>query len=100
MLERINSKYNYNYASFRGGISKIDVERMRQSSKSSAKSKKAKNAQSNVADSDQCYIAAVVLEKIKPQFDFLDNNLKGACSKVDAMEGKVRGQVESVLVMF
>lgn len=100
LVEGINCKYNYNYDSFLGGMSKIDVECMRQSSKASAKSKKSKHSQSNVEGSDFSYIAAIMLDKIKPQFTFLENNQKGACSRMDEIEGKVLREVESVLDKF
>ena len=78
----------------------IDVEYMRQFCKGSSKSKKANNLQNNVERNDPSYVAATVIEKMKPRLDLLEKNQNAASSTLVEMEGRVVRQVESVLVKF
>ncbi|KAG5375664.1 hypothetical protein IGI04_040260 [Brassica rapa subsp. trilocularis] len=100
LVEGIKGNINYNYSSFEGGMRQIDVECMRQSSKGSSKSKKANNLHNNVERIDPSYVAATVIEKMKPRLDLLEKNQNAASSTLVEMEGRVVRQVESVLVKF
>ena len=76
------------------------MEYMRQFCKGSSKSKKANNLQNNVERNDPSYVAATVIEKMKPRLDLLEKNQNVASSTLVEMEGRVVRQVESVLVKF
>ncbi|KAG2323406.1 hypothetical protein Bca52824_016619 [Brassica carinata] len=81
MLARITRDYPFNNSSFRGGVRKIDVDRMR------------------VFYVEPGYITARVIEKIKPQFDLIENNLKVTSSRVAAIEGNVKQMITSIKEM-
>ncbi|WZY94294.1 hypothetical protein YC2023_066623 [Brassica napus] len=76
---------------------KIDVVHMREKVKSSAKCKRAKKVITTSAEAENSVIVDLVLEKIKPQIDVLESNIKIGSSRVDAIEGGVRKQVETLL---
>ncbi|KAJ0245552.1 Ulp1 protease family [Hirschfeldia incana] len=100
LVDGIRRKTPYTYDSFQGGLKHVDVVCMRHSSKRSGKSKKSYVPMSNGECSDASYIAAIVIEKIQPQFDYLDKYVKGACSTMAEMEGSILTKVESVLSKF
>ncbi|KAF3487196.1 hypothetical protein F2Q69_00055774 [Brassica cretica] len=80
MLHRLNSNSNFTTSNFRGGIRKHDVDRMRESCKSTSKAKKAKNVGCTSHDLDPCSIASLVIDKIEPQFDVMETNIKDMVS--------------------
>nr|VDC71595.1 unnamed protein product [Brassica rapa] len=92
--------YQFNNLCFRGGLRKIDVVHMREKVKSSAKCKRAKKVITTSAEAENSVIVDLVLEKIKPQIDVLESNIKIGSSRVDAIEGGVRKQVETLLGKF
>lgn len=100
MFARIERCYPFNVSSFRGGLTQLEVSSMRDFGSSSVKSKRGKKDNSNVQVLQPGYITSLVMEKIKPQFQDLENNLKVTSSRVAAMEGNVVAQVESLFGKF
>ncbi|CAG7910175.1 unnamed protein product [Brassica rapa] len=100
LVEAIRRNYQFNNSCFRGGIRKIDVVHMREKVKSSAKCKRAKKGITTSSEAENSVIVDLVLDKIKPQIDVLESNIKIGSSRVDAIEGGVRKQVETLLSKF
>ncbi|CAN7136816.1 unnamed protein product [Brassica rapa subsp. narinosa] len=100
LVEAIRCNYQFNNSCFRGGIRKIDVVHMREKVKSSAKCKRAKKGITTSSEAENSVIVDLVLDKIKPQIDVLESNIKIGSSRVDAIEGGVRKQVETLLSKF
>ncbi|CAN6989052.1 unnamed protein product [Brassica rapa subsp. trilocularis] len=100
LVEAIRRNYQFNNLCFRGGIRKIDVVHMREKVKSSAKCKRAKKGITTSSEAENSVIVDLVLDKIKPQIDVLESNIKIGSSRVDAIEGGVRKQVETLLSKF
>ncbi|CAN7008986.1 unnamed protein product [Brassica rapa subsp. trilocularis] len=100
LVEAIRRNYQFNNSCFRGGIRKIDVVHMREKVKSSAKCKRPKKGITTSSEAENSVIVDLVLDKIKPQIDVLESNIKIGSSRVDAIEGGVRKQVETLLGKF
>ncbi|CAG7909098.1 unnamed protein product [Brassica rapa] len=100
LVEAIRRNYQFNNSCFRGGIRKIDVVHMREKVKSSAKCKRPKKGITTSSEAENSVIVDLVLDKIKPQIDVLESNIKIGSSSVDAIEGGVRKQVETLLGKF
>ncbi|CDY19624.1 BnaA05g20320D [Brassica napus] len=100
LVEAIRRNYQFNNSCFRGGIRKIDVVHMREKVKSSAKCKRPKKDITTSSEAENSVIVDLVLDKIKPQIDVLESNIKIGSSRVDAIEGGVRKQVETLLGKF
>ncbi|KAG5401389.1 hypothetical protein IGI04_015996 [Brassica rapa subsp. trilocularis] len=100
LVEAVRRNYQFNNSCFRGGIRKIDVVHMREKVKSSAKCKRAKKGITTSSEAENSVIVDLVLDKIKPQIDVLESNIKIGSSRVDAIEGGVRKQVETLLSKF
>ncbi|XP_013721807.2 uncharacterized protein LOC106425634 [Brassica napus] len=100
LVEGIRRNYQFNNSYFRGGLRKIDVVHLREKVKSSAKCKRAKKVITTSSEAENSVIVDLVLDKIKPQIDVMDSNIKIGSSRVDAIEGSVRKQVEALLGKF
>ncbi|CAN7098832.1 unnamed protein product [Brassica rapa subsp. narinosa] len=100
LVEAIRRNYQFNNSCFLGGIRKIDVVHMREKVKSSAKCKRPKKGITTSSEAENSVIVDLVLDKIKPQIDVLESNIKIGSSRVDAIEGGVRKQVETLLGKF
>ncbi|CAN6873802.1 unnamed protein product [Brassica oleracea var. botrytis] len=100
LVEGIGRNYQFNNSYFRGGLRKIDVVHLREKVKSSAKCKRAKKVITTSSEAENSVIVDLVLDKIKPQIDVMDSNIKIGSSRVDAIEGSVRKQVEALLGKF
>ncbi|KAH0926488.1 hypothetical protein HID58_018744 [Brassica napus] len=62
--------------------------------------KRSKKVISPSSDVEESYIVDLVLETIKPQIDIIECNITVASSRLDAIEGNVRVQVEALLGKF
>ncbi|KAF8116346.1 hypothetical protein N665_0019s0026 [Sinapis alba] len=87
MLACIKHSYPFNITSFRSGVRRNEIDRMRE-------------AYSNGEAIEPGYIAGIVIEKIKPQFDLIESNLKMTSTRVATIEGNVDAQVESLFGKF
>ena len=88
MVDLINAKYCFRHSMFVGGITKRDVDRIRESLKPSVKTKKSKKSSSPV-DVDTGCIASVVMEQVSPQLCVMETNIKEAMKKIDFIESSV-----------
>ncbi|KAJ4905448.1 Uncharacterized protein Rs2_09106 [Raphanus sativus] len=100
LVSRIDTNYKFTTSLFRGGLRHSDVERMRQSCKSTTKSRKSTYGHGHLQHADAGNITSDVIEKIKPQFDNLEKKFKLACRMGDAIEGKVVVHVKQMLDTF
>ncbi|RID40842.1 hypothetical protein BRARA_J00854 [Brassica rapa] len=100
MVSLINSKFKFTKSMFVGGLTKLDVVRMSQSGNFTTKSKNSKKQLPRTPSNDPGYIASLVIEKIKPEFQTMDRNILEACKRVDSIEGSLVGLVHSVLEKF
>ncbi|KAF3488288.1 hypothetical protein F2Q69_00053784 [Brassica cretica] len=60
------------------------------------KAKKSKKLPVPNTSNDPGYIASLVIEKMKPEFQTMDGNIMQACRRVDSIEGSLVGLVHSV----
>lgn len=94
----INTNFEFNMSMFVGGVTNLDVERMRELQNVTSKVKKSKKLSLLTLSNDPGYIASLVIEKkIKPEFQSMDGNIMEACKRVDSIEGSVVELVQSVL---
>lgn len=96
----INTNYRFTNSNFKGGLTRLDVDRMRTSETGSSKLKKPKKHHGFISANDPGYIASVVIEKIKPEFQTMEGNILEVCKRVDCIEGSVLGLVQSVFPKF
>ncbi|KAG2239117.1 hypothetical protein Bca52824_089977 [Brassica carinata] len=99
MVDLINADFCFRHSMFVGGITKRDVDRIRESLKPSVKTKKSKQSASPV-DVDTGCIASVVMEQVSPQLCVMETNIKEAMKKIDFIEFSVTAIVESMLKKF
>ncbi|KAL0854167.1 hypothetical protein Bca101_059319 [Brassica carinata] len=99
MVDLINADFCFRHSMFVGGITKRDVDRIRESLKPSVKTKKSKQSSSPV-DVDTGCIASVVMEQVSPQLCVMETNIKEAMKKIDFIESSVTAIVESMLKKF
>lgn len=85
---------------FLGGLTRLDVDRLRNSETVSSKLKKPKKHQGLGSANDPGYIASLVIDKIKPEFQTMEGNILEVCKRVDSIEGSVLGLVQSVFPKF
>jgi len=100
MVSLINTNFQFTSSMFVGGLTKLEVERMRECENVNSKGKKSKKHSLATSSTDPSYIASVVIEKIKPELQTMDGNIVEACRRVDAIEGSMVGLVQSVLAKF
>ncbi|KAJ0230428.1 Ulp1 protease family [Hirschfeldia incana] len=102
LVSRIAKDFEFQTSSFRGGggVKHCDVERMREVAKSASRGRKASKVQPSAQLPDPVNVADLVIDKITPKLEFMDANIKTACSSVAEMEGKVVGQVYDLLAKF
>ncbi|KAG5400463.1 hypothetical protein IGI04_015070 [Brassica rapa subsp. trilocularis] len=100
MVSLINTKFKFTKSMFVGGVTKLDVVRMSQSGNFTTKAKISKKQLARTPSNDPGYIASLVIEKIKPEFQTMDGNILEACKRVDSIEGSLVGLVHSVLEKF
>lgn len=100
LVSRIDTNYQFTASLFRGGLKHSDVERMRESCKSTTKSRKSTYGHGHLQHADAGNITSDVIEKIKPQFDNLEKKFKLACRMADGIEGKVVVHVKQMLDTF
>ena len=73
---------------------------MRLNLKSAGRCKRSKKVISPSSDVEASYIVDLVLETIKPLIDIMECNITVASSRLGAIEGNVRVQVEALLGKF
>ncbi|KAG2308216.1 hypothetical protein Bca52824_027964 [Brassica carinata] len=100
LVTRIRRNQEFTISSFRGGVGTSDVERMRQASTSKLKGRKAKKVLHYAQHPDPSNLADLVIEKLTPKLEFMDTNIRSACSTVAAIEGKVVVQVDALFAKF
>lgn len=100
MVDLINVNYPFTTSHFVGGVSRTEVDRLREASSLSSKSKKLKKPASVPYSKEAGYIADVVIERLKPQLQNFDNKIEQLSSRVELIEGKVIGIVNCVLSNF
>ncbi|XP_009107909.2 uncharacterized protein LOC103833579 isoform X2 [Brassica rapa] len=96
MVYLINTNFQFTKSMFVGGLSKLDVDRMRETDNLTSKAKKSKKLPVLNTSNDPGYIASLVIEKMKPEFQTMDGNIMQACRRVDSIEGSLVGLVHSV----
>ncbi|XP_013668641.1 uncharacterized protein LOC106372932 [Brassica napus] len=96
MVYLINTNFQFTKSMFVGGLSKLDVDRMRETDNLTSKAKKSKKLPVLTPSNDPGYIASLVIEKMKPEFQTMDGNIMQACRRVDSIEGSLVGLVHSV----
>nr|VDD54918.1 unnamed protein product [Brassica oleracea] len=96
----INANHQFTTSLFRGVVRQTDVERMRESCKSTCKSRKATYVHSHGQNIEPGNIVGLVMEKIKPQLAYMEDKINLSCARVDGMEGKVVVQVKDMFVKF
>ncbi|KAG2308412.1 hypothetical protein Bca52824_028160 [Brassica carinata] len=92
----INTNFEFNKSMFVGGVTKLDVERMREFQNVASKAKKSKKLSVLSLSNDPGYFASLVIEKIKPEFQTMEGNIMEACKRVDSIEGSLVEVVQSV----
>ncbi|CAF2044413.1 unnamed protein product [Brassica napus] len=100
LVARINANHQFTSSLFRGGLTQTDVERMRQSCKSTSKSRKATYVHPHGQNIEAGNIVGLVMDKIKPQLAYMENKINLSGGRVDGMEGKVVLQVKEMLLNF
>lgn len=100
MVSLINTNFKFTESMFVGGVTKLDVVRMSQSGNFTSKARSSKKQLALSPLNDPGYIASLVIEKIKPEFQTMDGNILEACKRVDSIEGSLVGLVHSVLGKF
>ncbi|KAH0928841.1 hypothetical protein HID58_014568 [Brassica napus] len=100
VVEAVPSLTEFTKSMFVGGVTKLDVVRMSQSGNFTTKAKISKKQLARTPSNDPGYIASLVIEKIKPEFQTMDGNILEACKRVDSIEGSLVGLVHSVLEKF
>ena len=73
---------------------------MRQSCKSTSKSRKATYVHPHGQNIEAGNIVGLVMDKIKPQLAYMENKINLSGGRVDGMEGKVVLQVKEMLLNF
>ncbi|KAL0759730.1 hypothetical protein Bca101_075880 [Brassica carinata] len=96
MVYLINTNFQFTKSMFVGGLSKLDVDRRRETDNLTSKAKKSKKLPVLTPLNDPGYIASLVIEKMKPEFQTMDGNIMQACRRVDSIEGSLVGLVHSV----
>ncbi|KAL0737092.1 hypothetical protein Bca4012_013302 [Brassica carinata] len=94
MLDLINVNYQFTTSHFVGGVSRSEVDRLREASSVTSKSKKPKKPATVPQSNDAGYIADLVIERLKPQIQNLDNRIEQFSSRVELIETKVVGIVK------
>ncbi|KAJ4917276.1 hypothetical protein Rs2_02826 [Raphanus sativus] len=100
MVDLINVNYQFTNSHFVGGVSRSEVDRLREASSVSSKSKKPKKPASVPKSNEAGYIADLVIERLKPQLQNFDNRIKHFSTRVELIKGKVIGIVKCVLSNF
>lgn len=100
MVDLINLNYQFTASHFIGGVSRSEVDRLREASSVSSKSKKPKKPVLVPQSNDAGYIADLVIERLKPQLQNFDNRLQQFSTSGELIEGKVIGIVKCVLSNF
>ncbi|KAL0715491.1 hypothetical protein Bca4012_064813 [Brassica carinata] len=77
-----------------------EVDRLREASSVTSKSKKPKKPATIPQSNDAGYIADLVIERLKPQIQNLDNRIEQFSSRVELIETKVVGIVKCELSNF
>lgn len=96
MVALINANYNFKNSMYVGGMTKIDVSRLRERSKLSMKSRKSMQRSANAAEFDYGFIASLVLQDIKPHLSCLETNINHAAKRIDSIESSVIGVVDDL----
>ncbi|XP_018436588.1 uncharacterized protein LOC108808979 [Raphanus sativus] len=100
MVVLINNNFVFTKSMFVGGVTKVDVDRMRESENLSSKLKKPKIQPPLNMSNDPSYIASLVIENVRPEFVAMEGTILRACKRVDSVEGSIVGLVEGVLAKF
>ncbi|KAL0794669.1 hypothetical protein Bca101_066046 [Brassica carinata] len=100
MVFLINNNFNFTKSMFVGGVSKLDVDRMRAAENVSSKLKKPKKQPAFSMSNDPGYIASIVIQNVKPQLQTMEGNILRASTRLDSIEGSLLGLVESVFAKF
>ncbi|KAL0802259.1 hypothetical protein Bca101_057435 [Brassica carinata] len=96
----INNNFNFTKSMFVGGVSKLDVDRMRAAENVSSKLKKPKKQPAFSMSNDPGYIASIVIQNVKPQLQTMEGNILRASTRLDSIEGSLLGLVKSVFAKF
>lgn len=97
LVALINANHDFRSSMFVGGLTKTDVDRMRECSKSGTKIKKTKQPSRSTGEVDTGLIASAAMEKIKPYLSGLERNISEASSRIDSMECSVNVVAETIL---
>lgn len=100
MVVLINTNFVFTKSMFVGGVTKVDVDRMRESENLSSRLKKPKIQTPLNMSNDPSYIASLVIENVRPKFVAMEGTILRACERVDSFEGSIVGLVEAVLAKF
>ncbi|KAG2308382.1 hypothetical protein Bca52824_028130 [Brassica carinata] len=100
MVFLINNNFNFTKSMFVGGISKLDVDRMRAAENVSSKLKKPKKHLAFSMSNDPGYIASIVIQNVKPQLQTMEGNILRASTRLNSIEGSLLGLVKSVFAKF
>ncbi|KAF3488516.1 hypothetical protein F2Q69_00055500 [Brassica cretica] len=100
MVDLINANHSFQLSLYVGGLTKADVDRMREASPPATKAKRSRKHLKNPLSDDQTSIASFVIGKVQPQLDVMGNTIKQSSSTLASIEGTVITRVESVLKKF
>ena len=100
MVELINSNYTFVHSMFVGGVTKMEVDHMRENSKPAMKTKKSKQHSSSTVDIDPGYVGSLVIEHIKPHVAVMELNLNQTSRRIDSIESYLTGYLESLMGKF
>ncbi|KAL0701480.1 hypothetical protein Bca4012_057602 [Brassica carinata] len=100
MVVLINTNFVFTKSMFVGGVTKVEVDRMRESENLSSRLKKPKIQTPLNMSNDPSYIASLVIENVRPEFVAMEGTILRACERVDSVEGSIVGLVEAVLAKF
>uniref|UniRef100_A0A0D3CR25 Ubiquitin-like protease family profile domain-containing protein n=1 Tax=Brassica oleracea var. oleracea TaxID=109376 RepID=A0A0D3CR25_BRAOL len=100
MVELINSNYTFVHSMFVGGVTKMEVDHMRENSKPAMKTKESKQHSSSTVDIDPGFVGSLVIEHIKPHVAVMELKLNQTSRRIDSIESYLTGYLESLMGKF
>ncbi|KAL0702734.1 hypothetical protein Bca4012_058856 [Brassica carinata] len=107
LLKLITESYSFTAEMFKGGATKLDVERMREIPADGGKRRRKTKALKHKETDEEKRIAAIVLSMLQPEVQRVDANVGKAFTlatktveKVDSLETRVKASIQNQLKNF
>ena len=98
LLKLIAQSHPFTAEMFKGGATKLDVERMRELGRAGGKQKRKTNTQTNIETVEDKRIAAIVLSMLKPEVERVEANVAKAVSMAENTASKFASFDTTVMV--